>query len=317
MKKKWLIAAVCALILVLTACSGRGQGGASQLPGETTNAPTETEEPAAKPWETNVLRSDEVSTPGEQDSQYGSLIKHAVLGSDYQRRQIKTVTFLDKLEDMPEDSWDVSEYADGSVMAWVEPNGELYDLYIGADGGISTGVSCRELFAGYDNMEQITFAGVLHTEDATDMSRMFSWCSSLQHLDISSFNTGNVQDMSKMFEVCLLLRHIDLSSFNTAAVRDMQWMFWGCSQVESLDLSGFDTSKVQSMWNMFDGCKSLTSLNLSSFDTANVQDMWGMFAQCEKLTDLKLGDSFVTINANTSDMFYNCPAGDDYQHLVN
>ena len=61
---------------------------------------------------------------------------------------------------------------------------------------------------------------------------MFCNCSSLQSIDLSSFNTTNVKDMKWMFFHCSSLQSINLSSFNTTNVNDMSWMFLGCSSLE-------------------------------------------------------------------------------------
>ena len=61
---------------------------------------------------------------------------------------------------------------------------------------------------------------------------MFRGCSSLQSIDLSSFNTTNVKDMSGMFAGCSSLQSIDLSSFNTTNVKDMRDMFCGCPSLK-------------------------------------------------------------------------------------
>ena len=65
-----------------------------------------------------------------------------------------------------------------------------------------------------------------------DMSKMFSYCSSLKSIDLSSFNTTNVKDMSFMFSGCSSLQSINLSSFNTTNVKNMRSMFYGCSSLK-------------------------------------------------------------------------------------
>ena len=237
-------------------------------------------------WKTNILRSDEIPF----DS-FGQNAKYLVFGSNYQRHQISAVTFLDTLSGAPADAWDVSEAGDGSVMAWVEPDGELYRLTITGEGGVSAGTSCADLFSGYTNMTRISFDGNFHTDAVQDMNSMFNDCYSLASLDLSSFDTAAVQDMNDMFSWCVSLTSLELGSFDTAAVQDISWMFGHCS--------------------------SLTSLDLSSFNTAAVQDMSWMFWGCEALTSLDLGEKFVTTNAGTGDMFFGCPAGEKYQHLLN
>ena len=62
----------------------------------------------------------------------------------------------------------------------------------------------------------------------TSTNHMFSGCSSLQSLNLSSFNTTNVKDMSFMFSGCSSLQSFNLSSFNTSNVEHMKGMFCGC-----------------------------------------------------------------------------------------
>ena len=159
------------------------------------------------------------------------------------------------------------------------------------------------------------------TSAVQDMSCMFFRCDSMTDLTLGdSFDTSAVQDMNSMFCCCFSLKDLTLGdSFDTSAVQDMSGMFMLCRSLKDLTLGdSFDTSAVQDMSWMFSYCEALTELTLGdSFDTSAVQDMSNMFKKCTSLTELTLSDSFVTTNANTADMFTNCPAGADYQHLLN
>ena len=148
---------------------------------------------------------------------------------------------------------------------------------------------------------------------------MFSGCSSLTSLDLSSFNTSKVTDMRGLFAGCKNLRSLNVSSFNTSNVQHMDAMFKGCSSLTSLDLSNFNTSNVVSMgyhvrvfstsgswgqvqhsghdWDggMFMNCSGLTSLNLSSFNTSKVTNMCKMFNNCKQLTFLDLSNFDMTL----------------------
>ena len=148
----------------------------------------------------------------------------------------------------------------------------------------------------------------LITDQVTDMSDMFCWCSSLTSLDVSNFNTEKVTNMSEMFWGCKSLTSLDFSNFNTANVTDMSYMFIDCSALEALDLSNFNTANVTKMKGMFYDCSSLKSLNLSSFNTAKVTGMSDMFYGCKSLTSLNVSN-FDTGNVTSmSCMFFSCSA---------
>ena len=268
--------------------------------------PTETLDPDA--WRDNVLRSDEIPEYYE-----GELSDYTVFGSKYQRKQILSITVLDSLADQPEDAWDVSEAGNDSVMAWVKPNGDFYDLYLAAEGGMSAGLSCKDLFAEYEYVVSITLGDNFHTSGVKDMSGMFSWCSSLTRLTLGEkFDASNVRDMSEMFSFCESLKELTLcESFNTSSVQNMNSMFHGCTSLKKLILGdSFDTSNVVDMSYMFSSCVSLADLNVGkNFETSCVQDMRGMFTNCKELADLSFIEKFDTVSVQyMSAMFHGCSA---------
>ena len=180
------------------------------------------------------------------------------------------------------ESWDISETGDSSVMAYVEDDGtgnSTYKLTIGGKDGIIANESMVEYFYWFSEVTSIDLSA-LDTSEVTNMSGMFSECSSLTSLDVSKFDTSNVTDMSDMFYKCSSLTSLDVSNFDTSNVTNMSDMFNKCSGLTNLDVSDFDTSKVTNMDAMFAYCRSLTSLDVSNFDTSNVTDMYGMFCDC-------------------------------------
>ena len=122
----------------------------------------------------------------------------------------------------------------------------------------------------------------------TDMTAMFSDCSSLTFLDLSNFETSQVTNMEQMFFGCQSLTSLDLSNIDTSQVINMGSMFFGCKLLISLDLSNFNTIRVTDMYGMFSGCESLTSLDLSNFNTSQVTDTRQMFSECSALKFINL-----------------------------
>ena len=176
----WLVAVTCALVMLLGIGIGISVGKANPAK---TGEPQQMQDPTA-----NILHSDEISRDFKD---YG--YEYPVFGSDYQRKQIRSVTVVDTLADMPEDAWDVSEAGNGTVMAWVKRNEGQHDLYIGGEGGVSAGSSCEELFAGYENVTSINLGDCFDTSNVEDMSRMFYRCRFLEKLTLGQQEAGSVR----------------------------------------------------------------------------------------------------------------------------
>lgn len=247
-RKPLIAIAVCAVMLLLGIGIGTRLGG-TQVESTEPMDTMQTQEPAAI-WDTNTLRPDHISYRYAPED----FPECSVFGSEYRRQEISSVTFLDTLADMPRDAWDVSVVNNRKVMAWVIPNGDLYDLYIGAEGGIWVREACEDLFAGYTNASSITLGDALHTDRVLNMSRMFIGCSSLTSLDLSSLDTSKVWGMSSMLQNCTSLTSLNLNGFNTANVQDMNHMFYGCVSLTELTLGdGFVTTNADTT-DMFTDC---------------------------------------------------------------
>ena len=302
---------------------------------------TDTPAPAVSPEKmtekTGTLMSDPHMGP------YSNSDDYQVFGSSYNRKNILAIYFLDSMDEAPEDSLDVSEDHDGSVLAWFVPadtaNG-LYEMYIAGKNGVMAPQNSEGLFSGYEALKRIEFNDAYFTENVTSMKGMFSHDENLTSLDLSSFNTGNVTTMSSMFEGCTALTSLnvsgfdtgkvlemkymfascenlpvlDLSSFNTGNVTDMSGMFFMCAALKSLDLHSFDTGHVTDMSFMFHRCQSIPILDVSGFDTRNVKDMSCMFFGCGTLTYLDLEDFVITDATKISYMFEGCNA--DYVFTI-
>ena len=282
--------------------------------------------------ETNVPYSDE-----DEDAAHLIRLDSPVLGNAaIRRRDIASIAFQPSLEGAPGYAWDVSEAGDGRVLAWVTPNGELYDLTIAGDGGVriegqdgenhlfsdySNAVSislngCVDLsrmqdlsrmFWDCDSLKQIDLAGIC-TENATNLSGMFAFCKSLEAIDLSGFDTSKVDSVGGMFLGCESLKRLDLSVLDTSCLTVAEALVAGCSALEEINFGGFDTSRVMDMSYMFSGCRNLKALDVTAFDTGRVTRMDGMFLDCWALEALDVS-GFNTSRVNTMEsMFSNCDA---------
>ena len=193
--------------------------------------------------------------------------------------------------------------------------------------------SCDQWFYLFGGLTKIEHLDYLNTSEVEVMQSMFSFCTSLETLDLSSFNTEKVTDMQTMFEGstnlrtinlpkgfigsnvtdlngmfrgCANLTELDLSGSNAEKVKNMGSMFYGCVALSNLNLSGFKTGSLTDMQYLFSSCQSLESLDLSGFNTENVTSMVSMFSQCSSLRSLDLSSFNTSKVIGMNLMFYNC-----------
>ena len=147
--------------------------------------------------------------------------------------------------------------------------------------------TCSRWFYGCKNLERFGSSfQYLNTSEVTNMSYMFSGCSSLRTLDLSTFDTSNVTDMSYMFAASKekLTRIDGLTNWNTSKVTNMKNMFENCWLLTSLDLSSFNTSNVTNMNSMFYGDDELETIYVrTGWNMGKVENASQMFLGCDKL----------------------------------
>ena len=193
--------------------------------------------------------------------------------------------------------------------------------------------TCVSWFLWFEALTTIEHLDYLSTSEVEYMNSMFTKCTSLETLDLSSFNTEKVTDMQTMFEGstnlrtinlpkgfigsnvtdlngmfrgCVSLTELDLSGSNAEKVKNMGSMFYGCVALSNLNLSGFKTGSLTEMRYLFSSCQSLESLDLSGFNTENVTSMASMFSQCSSLRSLDLSSFNTSKVIDMNLMFFNC-----------
>ena len=168
-----------------------------------------------------------------------------------------------------------------------------------------------EMFSGCSTLSYIERISKLKTGNVTNMSGMFRGCSALSSLEgISKWQTENVTNMSYMFSECSLLSSLEgISNWQTENVSDMSYMFNKCSKLLSLKaISKWKTGKVTDMSYIFNECKLLSSLEgVSKWQTKNVINMRYMFNECSTLSSLEGVSKWQTEKVtDMSYMFYLC-----------
>ncbi len=229
-----------------------------------------------------------------------------VFGGNIEPHRVETITFM-PTNVVPEKvlgSFDASDKKDKSVMAWYLDNDKnsMYELYIGADGGVAANRDASYMFAGLYNLTSIDMT-YLDTGHSKSTEGMFYYLTNLKSLDLSNLDTSNVTNMSRMFYYLVGVGDLDLRTFDTSNVTDMSEMFLGCWSITKLNVNSFDTSKVQNMSSMFENCSKLVDVDLKKFNTKKVDNISSMFKRCYLLNDDNLHNFDVPDIDNVKSMF--------------
>lgn len=138
-----------------------------------------------------------------------------------------------------------------------------------------------QLFSFMVNLKIIE--GNLDTSSVNNMKDMFT-TTSLEKIDVSSWDTSKVKDMSGMFAGCNKLKQLDVGNWNTNNVVDMKAMLTHCLELQSLDVSNWDTSNVKDMKNLFYANISLSKLNLGTKSIFNSSVMLPLIKSTNEYT---------------------------------
>ena len=106
---------------------------------------------------------------------------------------------------------------------------------------------CENL-TGFQHMER------LHTDNVTDMSQMFSYCSSLRSLDLRGFRTAKTTNTNTMFFRCAALADILVSDgFTSGQIAESKDMFEGCASLVGGAGTKYDRERTDKEYARIDG----------------------------------------------------------------
>lgn len=121
--------------------------------------------------------------------------------------------------------------------------------------------SLDSLFYKCNNLVDLTYSGLTIDSNVTSASSCFWNCTKLTTVpDLFNGAQTGLTNLDYMFSDCSNMTTIDLSSWKFGQVTNMGFMFSGCSNVETIDITGIDTSQMTStlyMNGMFDYCYNL------------------------------------------------------------
>ena len=145
------------------------------------------------------------------------------------------------------------------------------------------------MFAYCSSLVTVIGLNELNVSGIDNMGGLFTDCSNLTEINISSWDVSKVTNFGAVFRRCPKLTNIDVSKWNTSSGVIMSGIFTNCSGLLELDLSSWDMSHASSVSQMFYGCSSLMKLKMgSNLNQDAVTTYW--FGKCNSLIDVQLTD---------------------------
>ncbi|KZU14572.1 hypothetical protein Nizo2264_1274 [Lactiplantibacillus plantarum] len=173
---------------------------------------------------------------------------------------------------------------------------------------IVAGTNMNSLFANLDSVTRYEGLEKIDTSAVTNMQSLFKENTSLERLDLSAWQVGNVTTMVNMFMGNFMgteLKYLNLSGWDTHNVTNMQNMFQFNGQLRTIDgLTDWDTRSVTTMANMF-ARTGVRHLNLTSFDSASLVEIDGAFAQMSDLERIEFGTQFTVAKVTQINSLFN------------
>ena len=160
--------------------------------------------------------------------------QNVLFGKEINRQNIESVQFLNN-KNVPNDvidSWDASHLDDGSVMAWIkdEDNNNIYELYIGAEGGVRANQFSNNAFNGMKKLKTMDLT-YLDTSDVVSMYFMFANSGTTdseypEFIGLENLNTSKVVSMDSVFTATSSAGHTyDFSNWDISNVTNMRYIF--------------------------------------------------------------------------------------------
>ena len=172
---------------------------------------------------------------------------------------------------IPADDLGSTSYPGSMIYGIMQSQATAVHLIIHETANIDLGTNNEATFYNGDKFVSIDLSGV---KRANFLGSMFSHCSNLQSVTFADdFDTSYVEDMREMFSGCTMLTEVDLTSFKTNKVKYSAAMFLECSSLTTIYASSsfIIPSSVTSV-DMFAGCNSLVGGNGTKYAVAQISN---------------------------------------------
>lgn len=149
------------------------------------------------------------------------------------------------------ESWDASTDNNRSIMCYI--NNTTLTIAGCGIGKITANKDSSNMFNGFINVTEITGLNLLDTSTATDISSMFSNCTSLKTLDLNNFDTSQVENTTEMFSNCINLETIYTSSlWSLDNLKSSSKMFNNCLMLTGGNGTTYNQSYTDSNYARID-----------------------------------------------------------------
>ena len=208
------------------------------------------------------------------------------------------------------ESGTLDSFSDPEEVPWHDNAASIESVVV--EDGVAAGESADYMFYGCESLVETGSLDNLDVSGVETMSSMFSGCTHLFSVDLSSWDVSNVRDMGAMFMDCFRERDripevtLDLTSWDVSSLESADFLFYGCKFVGTIDVSGWDTSNVTNMRCTFSNCLFTGYIDVSDWDVSNVKSMEGMFGGDMCLEELDVSDWDVSNVKSMYAMFWNC-----------
>lgn len=160
----------------------------------------------------------------------------------------------------------------------------------------SNAKSFNAMFSNTANLKTVDLSK-LDTSNATNLSYLFQ-CSGIKSVAFPAMAAPKVTTISGMFDDCASLEDVDLSKLETGEISatGIIYLFMSCANLKNINMgSGINTSAVTSISNMYQGCSSLEEIDTSWITSEKIKAINYLAKDCTSLKRFTFADNFAGV----------------------